>query len=134
MSRLSLTALMVGAALMSLAAAAQADPAERKKGGGETFLQLPTLTTTLTHRDHSRGVLTVEVGLDIQNGALRQRAAASIPLLRAAYVAELQAYAPSIPLGGPPNPDLIVSLLQRATTRVLGQDGAVLLIGTVLEN
>ena len=120
--------------LLLAASVAVAAPAEKKKGGGDTFVQLPTLTASIFHPDGRRGVLTVDVGLDIPDGGLRQRASISVPLLRAAYTQALSIYAPSINPGAPPNPDLISVQLQRATDQVLGRPGAKLLLGTILEN
>ena len=120
--------------LLLAASVALAAPAEKKKGGGETFIQLPSLTATIFRADGRRGVLTVDVGLDIPDGALRQRATISVPLLRAAYTQALLIYAPGIPPGAPPNPDMISVQLQRATDQTLGRPGAKLLLGTILEN
>ncbi len=116
------------------ASVALAAPVEKKKGGGDTFIQLPTLTASIFRPDGRRGVLTVDIGLDIPDGGLRQRAAVSVPLLRAAYTQALAVYAPSINPGAPPNPDIIGAELQRATDQTLGRPGAKLLLGTILEN
>lgn len=129
MRRLALALPLILAASVAFAA-----PAEKKKGGGETFIQLPSLTATIFRADGHRGVLTVDIGLDIPDGGLRQRANASIPLLRDAYTRQLLIYAPSINPGAPPNPDIISTELQRATDQTLGRPGAKLLLGTILEN
>jgi hypothetical protein len=126
--------LALALSLILAASAALASPVEKKKGGGETFIQLPTLTASIFRADGRRGVLTVDVGLDIPDGGLRQRAAASIPLLRDAYTRQLLIYTPGIPPGAPPKPDIIGAELQRATDQVLGKPGAKLLLGTILEN
>jgi len=120
--------------LLSASVALAAPQGEKKKGGGDSFIQLPALTTTIFRSDGHRGVLSIDVGLDIADGGLRQRAAASIPLLRDAYTRQLLIYAPSINPGAPPNPDIIETYLQRATDQVLGRPGARLLLGTILEN
>jgi len=125
------------AACIALVAAAPVlaeEKTEKKKGGGETFIQVPTLTATIIRPDRSRGVMTVEVGIDVQDGGLRKRAQASIPLLRDAYLGAMLAYAPSVQPGSPPNPDIISTQLQRATDRALGRPGAKLLIGSILIN
>ncbi len=120
--------------LLLAASVAFAGPTEKKKGGGATFIQLPSLTATMFRSDGGRGVLTIDAGLDIPDAGLRQRANASVPLLRDAYTRQLLAYAPFIPPGAPPNPDIIGTQLQRATDQVLGRPGAKLLLGTILEN
>jgi len=127
-SALALTAALLGASL------AHAAPAEKKKGGGETFLQMHTLTASILRANGRRGVLTVDVGLDIPDGALRQRATLSTPILLDAFTQTLAVYAPSILPGAPPKPDIIGAELQRATDRTLGKPGAKVLLGTILEN
>jgi flagellar basal body-associated protein FliL len=121
------------AALLSASVVAAA-PTEKKKGGGDTFIQLQTLTATITRANGRRGVLTVDVGLDIPDGALRQRASVSTPILLDAFTQALAVYAPSILPGAPPKPDIIGAELQRATDRTLGKPGARVLLGTILEN
>ena len=130
MRRLSFSALC----LYLIATVAVAAPMEKKKGGGDSFIQLPTLTATVFHPDGGRGVLTVDLGIDVADGGLRKRAAASIPVLRDAYTRALLRYAPSIPLGGPPDVEAIARQLQQATDQTLGRPGALLLLGSVLEN
>ncbi len=126
-----LAPLALGAAAPAFAAAEKSD---KKKGGGETFIQLPTLTATVLRQDGQRGVMTVEIGIDVQDGALRKRAQASVPLLRDAYLREMLTYAPTIGAGGVPNPDYISLQLQRATDRTLGKPGARVLLGSILVN
>ena len=127
-------------AALSVAAAPRGDAAdhggggEKKKGGGESFVQFPTLTASLTRPGGRRGVLTVEAGLAVADGALRARAASSIPRLRAASVSYLTTYAATVPPGSPPNPDVIAQSMQRSTDQVLGKAGARLLLGTVMIN
>jgi hypothetical protein len=117
--------------LLLVSSVAFAAPADKKKGGGEAFIQLPTLTATIFREDGRRGVLTVDICLDI---ALRQRANQSIPLLIDAYTRLMLIYAPGLAPGAPPNPDVISAQLQRATDQTLGRPGAKLLLGTILEN
>jgi hypothetical protein len=118
-----------------LTAGTGADAAsEKKKGGGDSFLQFPIMTATLNMGGGRRGVLTVETGLDVPDGGLRARADSLQPRLRDAYVRYLVTYAASVTPGTPPDPDAIGAALQRATDQVLGKPGARLLLGTVLEN
>ncbi|HWA63282.1 MAG TPA: hypothetical protein VG939_18035 [Caulobacteraceae bacterium] len=108
--------------------------AERKKGGGETFIQIQTLTATVIRTDGRRGVMTVEAGIDVPDGGLRARAEASTPRLRAAYAQVLQIYASGLPSGYLPNADYLSRELQRQTDEVLGRPGARLLLGTIMVN
>ena len=111
-----------------------AEKEEKKKGGGENFVQLPTLTATVLRPDGVRGVMTVAVGIDIPDPVLRKRAQASIPLLRDAFLREMLTYAPTLGPGGAPNPDIISIQLQRACDRTLGRPGGRVLLGTILVN
>ena len=110
------------------------DENKRKKGGGASFIQLDTLTATVTRPDGRRGVMTVEVGIDAPDGALHARAAQSMPLLRAAYSEVIRKYASGLPPSGVPNADYLSLELQRQTDLVLGRPGARLLLGGFLVN
>ena len=128
--------LAIGAGLSALALLAPTAHAEeqKKKGGGISYLQMQTLTATVFRADGHRGVMTVEVGIDIPNNGLRSRAQISQPRLRAAYVQMLQAYASGLGPGQAPNADYISTALQKETDRVLGEAGGRLLLGTILIN
>ena len=127
--RTLLTALIF---LPSAALAAESE--EKKKGGGQDYIQIPTLTATLTRPDGRRGVLTVETGVDVPDRKLRDRAEASTPRLRAAYAQVVMTYAGSLGPGSAPNADYLSRELQRQTDLVLGRPGARLLLGTILVN
>jgi hypothetical protein len=114
------------------ATAAEGDAGEKKKGGGVSYIQLPTLTATVIRTDGRRGVLTVEAGIDVADADLRARAKMSEPRLRATYVAFLQTYAGELGAGAPPDADYIAHQLQVLTNQVLGRPGARLLLGTIL--
>lgn len=107
---------------------------EKKKGGGLTFIQLNTLTSTVIRPDGRRGVLTVETGIDVPDEKLRAKAEMLVPRLRAAYVQSLQIYASGMNPNSAPNADQLATQLQRETDRVMGQKGARLLLGTMLMN
>ena len=107
---------------------------QRKKGGGPNFIELSTLTATVMRANGSRGVMTVEAGIDVPDGGLHARAAQSVPLLQAAYTEVLRIYAAGLPPGAPPNADYLELSLQRQTDATLGRPGARLLLGTILVN
>ncbi|MDB5424708.1 MAG: hypothetical protein JWQ29_2124 [Phenylobacterium sp.] len=130
MRRRALLALMVLAAAAPLCARAD----EKKKAGGVTYIQINTLTGTTNKGGGRRGVLTVECGLDVPDGNLRERANLSLPRLRAAYVQAVQTYAAGLTPGSPPSVDFIGQTLQRQTDVVLGRPGARLLLGAILVN
>ena len=128
--RLALAAL---AALVPTAALASGG-GEKKKGGGLSYIQIQTLTASIFRRNGSRGVMTMEVGVDVANDQLRELAAASAPRLRAAYAQVLQIYASGLPVATAPDADYLAGKFQRETDRILGKPGAKLLIGTILIN
>jgi hypothetical protein len=115
-------------------AAALGQEAQKKKGGGITFVQLQTLTATVIKSDGRRGVLTVDAGVDVPDAGLRAKVNLVLPRLRAAYVQVLQSYVYSLNPGAPPDPDYLSMSLQRETDRVLGRPGAKLLLGAMLVN
>ncbi|MDP3746116.1 MAG: Tat pathway signal protein [Phenylobacterium sp.] len=132
---------MVSRPLLALALIAALAPGatlasgpEKKKGGGLTFIQLNTLTSTVIRPDGRRGVLTVETGIDVPNEKLHAKAEMLVPRLRAAYVQSLQIYASGMNPNSAPNADQLAVQLQRETDRVMGQKGARLLLGTMLMN
>ena len=108
--------------------------AEKKKGGGPDYIQIPTLTATIMRRDGRRGVLTVEVGVDVPDRKLRELAEASTPRLRAAYAQVVMTYGGQLGIGAVPNADYLSRELQRQTDLVLGRPGAHFLLGTILVN
>lgn len=123
------------AALLALApGVAAASGGEKKKGGGVSFVQIQTLTTSILRRNGSRGVMTMEVGIDVPDEKLRGLATQSTPRLRAAYAQVLQIYASGLPAATPPDPDYLAQKMQRETDRLLGKPGAKLLVGTILVN
>ncbi len=120
--------------LLVLALAAPSLAAAEEKKAKQSYLQLPTLAATVNQPGGRRGVMTVEVGLDAPDAALRDRLDLYQPILRSAYVSVLQPYALGLTPGSPPNADYIAMTLQRETDRVLGRRGARLLLGTILVN
>ena len=128
------TALLALTAFAFAGTSLAAEKTDKKKGGGESFIQLPTIAVTVKRLSGGNGVMTIDVGIDVADGGLRHRAEQSTPLLRDAYVREMLIYAPTLGPGQPPSPDLIGAQLQRATDRTLGRPGARILLGTILVN
>ncbi len=126
--------LALAAALALAPAVASASGGEKKKGGGPSFVPVKAVAATILRRDGSRGVITVELGVDVADTALRARANDLQPRLRDAYAGFLQTYAGSLPKAALPNADYIAGELQKATDRVLGKKGGRLLLGTILIN
>ena len=129
-------ALIGLAALGSALAAAEAAKASGKSSGGgapaNAYIPLPTATATILRRDGRRGVMTVEVGVDVADTTLRTRADQSKPRLSAAYNEVVRLAGERLLPGAPPDVEWLSRALQAATDRVLGKAGAKLLLGTVM--
>ena len=128
MNRRTLIAAVLAAGLPALAHAAE----QKKKGGGETYIQVGTLTATTFAANGGRGVMTVDTGVDVPDAGLRSLCEQSLPRLRAAYVQVVQVYAAGLAPGTVPNADYLAAELQRETDRVLKRKGARLLLGAIL--
>jgi hypothetical protein len=124
----------IAAILLTPTPAFAVDPDQKKKGGGPSFLQLPLLSATIMLRSGGRGVITVEVGVDVADDDLRQRAELSQPRLRAAYNQFLSTYVAGLRPGEPVDADYLAGQFQRQTDQVLGGPGAKCLIGSILVN
>lgn len=124
---------LIALALSGLALASAAHASPEKSGGGKGgYLSMPTATATVLRRDGRRGVLTVETGLDIADGALMERARLSQPRLSAAYNEIARIAAERLLPDAPPNVEWLAAALQHATDAILGRPGAKLLLGTVM--
>jgi hypothetical protein len=132
MSLLALAAIIPGGALPAPAWAA--GDRTKKKSGGQNYLPLEAVTGTTHKAGGRRGVLSVDLGLQVDDAQLRVYADKSMPRLRAAYVQVVEVYAAGLPSGSEPNVDFIVQALQRQTDLVLKRPGARVLVGAVVAN
>ena len=123
---------LIALTLSGLVWAGRAHASPEKSGGKGGYLPLPTATATVLRRDGRRGVMTVETGLDIADGALMERARLSQPRLSAAYNEVVRIAAERLLPDAPPNVEWLVVALQHATDAILGKPGARLLLGTVM--
>ena len=126
--------LALAAVLSLVPAVASASGGEKKKGGGVTYVQIKAVSATIMRRDGSRGVITVECGVDVPNEALRAKANTIQPRLRDAYAGILQGYAGGLPKATVPDADYLAGEMQKATDRLLGKAGGKFLVGTILIN
>jgi hypothetical protein len=108
--------------------------ADKKKGGGETYLQLPTLTAAIIRADGRRGVLTVEAGLDARDPGLREQVELLEPRLRDAYASSMMIVGSHLRPGEPVDLEQLETRLQADTDRVVGRRGVRLLLGSTLVN
>jgi hypothetical protein len=133
-SRRAITAAFAALAALAVTGPVMAEPAQKKKGGGLSYIQFDSLTATIIRPNGRRGTMTVDVGVDVPNAALHQRAILSMPRLRAAYVQWVVSYAAGLGAGQPPDADYMSLNLQRETDHALGQPGAKVLLGAILVN
>ncbi|HEV7352985.1 MAG TPA: Tat pathway signal protein [Brevundimonas sp.] len=128
-------------ALLGLAALTAATlPAPAKAGGGgggnapaAAYVRLPVTTASITRSSGSRGVLTIEAGIDAPAN-LALRTTQSVPRLRAAFAEVAQRLANETRAGSPPDVLRLSRDLQAEVDRVLRGPGAHVLLGTVMLN
>lgn len=126
--------LALAAALSLLPAVAAASGGEGQGAPVSSYVPLKAVVATVMRRDGTRGVFTVECGVDVADPKLRALASASQPRLRSAYASFVQTYAAGLSASGVPDADYLARELQRVTDRTLGKPGAKFLIGTILIN
>jgi hypothetical protein len=134
MNRRFLLTLPLGLAALAAGAGPAGATEDRRMGGGESYIQIETVSGTVMRGGERRGVMTVQLGIDVPDAGLRTRATASAPRLRAAYAQVVMTYAAGLPPGGLPNADYLSRELQRQTDLVLGRAGARLLLGSIIVN
>jgi hypothetical protein len=130
-------ALFTLAPLAGVALAAAALPARASSGGEakppeDSFMRLSTASATIMRPDGRRGVMTVEIGLDIPDPQLLQKAALAIPRLVDAHNGVVQTTAAALLPGEAPDISKLAHDLQVATFLILRKRGAVVLVGTVM--
>ena len=132
--RLLIAALVAPLAMLAPAHALANGGGEKKKSGSGAYLPIATLLGTTVRANGSRGVLSVDCGLDVPDTGRRTLADQSIPRLRAAYLQIVQSYAAGLPSGALPNAEYLAQALQRQTDTTLGRPGAKLLLGAIIAN
>jgi len=119
----------------SSAAAPEQAPASRQERltSAESFLPMRTLSAGVLQRHASLGTIVVDMGLDIPDPALRQRAQLNGPRIRDALRTALAAYASTYYRDRTaPDPATLTRLLQQAVDRVLGAEGARVLLVNII--
>ena len=89
-------AAAVALALFSLGAgSAQGSeaPAQRKTTQSESFIAIDPMYATILEGNKPRGLVMIELGLDVPDEAMRARVSHTLPALRDAYVRSLMAMA-----------------------------------------
>jgi len=123
-----------GTALTSSAEASGKKREDKKKGGGESYIQLPMIAVFVPTGRQKNGTLTVELGLDVPDAKLREKVSAYIPRLRDAFVSRLQTYAMTLNASKAIDADYIVHELQSQTDGLLRTSGAKVLLGSIMVN
>ena len=113
----------------SAQAAEAAAPAQRKTTQSESFVALDPMYATILEGSKPRGLLMIELGLDVPDGAMRARVSHALPTLRDGYVRSLMAYgATAVRAWRQPSVDDIADRMQAITDRLMGGPGAKVLM------
>ena len=131
LSRRAFCVSLLAAAVPGVAAA---EGAQKKKGGGLSYIQFDTLTATIVRPDGHRGVMTVDIGIDAPDAGVHAKVVLWQPRLRAEFVQWIVSYAAGLGVGAPPNADYIAVSLQREVDQAMGRPGAKVLLGAILIN
>jgi flagellar basal body-associated protein FliL len=111
------------------AAEGNKDPAQHKTTQSESYITVDPIYATILDGDRPRGLLMVEIGLDVPDAKLRGRVNDNLPALRDAYVRNLLTYAASaVRPWRQPNVEDIATRMQTITDRVIGREGAKVLM------
>ena len=111
------------------AADAPAPAAQHKTTNSETFVSIDPIYSTILDGVRPRGLLMVELGLNVPDAKFRSDVSASLPRLRDAYVRGLLAYAATaVRANRQPNVEDIATRLQTITDTVMGAKGAKVLM------
>lgn len=117
-------------ALLSFASAQAAEaPAQRKTTQSESYVVIDPMYATILEGSKPRGLLMIELGLDVPDTAMRARVTHALPALRDAYVRTLIAYgATAVRAWRQPDIDDIATRMQTVTDRLMGGPGAKVLM------
>lgn len=108
--------------------------ADKKKGGGASFIQMSAIAVFVPSGGYRNGTLTLELGLDVPDEKLRTKVSTYIPRLRDAYVTRLQSYAITLAGSRLVDTEYIRNELQVITDTQLKASGAKLLLGSIMVN
>src|SRR5262245_52690904 len=104
-------------------------PAQRKTTQSESYVIIDPMYATILEGSKPRGLLMIELGLDVPDTAMRARVNHALPALRDAYVRTLIAYgATAVRAWRQPDVDDIATRMQTVTDRLMGGPGAKVLM------
>jgi len=99
--------------------------AQHKTTQSESYVIIDPLYASIIDGARSRGLLMVELGLDVPDAKLREKVNQSLPALRDAYVRSLLVYASTaVRPWRQPSVEDISNRLQTITDRMVGRQGA----------
>lgn len=128
-------AFAAGGGSSSGASQQQQAPATRQERltSAETYLPMPTLSAGVLQRNANQGTIVVDMGLDIPDAALRRRAQLNAPRLRDALRTALATYSSVYyRVHTAPSPAELTRQMQMAVDRVLGAEGARVLLANII--
>ena len=121
-------AAMLALSVANSAAWAESDPAtsaRHKPTQLESYVMVEPMYAAIIENGRPRGLLLVEIGLDVPDSALRSRVNSELPVLRDAYVRSLLVFAATaVRAWRQPNVDEIATRMQAITDHMLGRSGA----------
>ena len=113
-------------------AAASDAPAAQKVTQAESYVMVEPIYASILDGAIPRGLLLVEISLDVPDADLRGQVNRSLPLLRDAYVRNMLVYAANaVRPWKQPSVDDIATRLQAITDQVMGRAGARVLMAQV---
>ncbi|HVK80910.1 MAG TPA: hypothetical protein VM915_09865 [Verrucomicrobiae bacterium] len=127
-------ALVAGPAAASGSGGGQA-PATRQERltSAESFMPMPTLSAGVLQRSSTLGTIVVDMGIDVPDAALRQRAQLNGPRLRDALRTALAVYASTYYRDRTaPDPAQLTRLMQQSIDQALGAPGARVLLVNII--
>lgn len=128
------TRCLLGFAALFLAAGLAMAPqplraAERKTTQSESYIAFEPIYASIIDGVRPRGLLLVEMGLDVPDLKMRDQVTLALPLLRDAYVRAMLSYAATaVRPYRQPNLDDIADRMQTITNKVMGREGAKVLM------
>ena len=128
----SLAALATAGAIVWTPAYA-AGGSNKKTVISASYVEFGGMAATIARDYRPVGILQIEVGVEAVDHHLHDRVVRLEPRLRAACAESLRIYASEVYMTGtPPDADELAAMMQGAIDQALGQEGAQLLLGTLV--
>lgn len=98
-----------------------------------SYVIINAMNVSIIQNARVRGMLQIELGLDVPDDDLRETAIQLAPRLQDAYLIALRHYTTNqLQLYHVPDANLIGDILQNVTTQVLGEEGAIVLLSQIM--